>query len=170
MFTDVRDKQYLADAIKAFVLDHSTSKVTRDLLLRTIKDFESLQWIPLAFQDAYTAAAKGLKIDVTTSPITVSYKGKADDALLLIDALLRKYAELIRAEDMLLAMHAKLGKEYTADDAAVYLGISRSTFDKYATRRKEITGRKVGTSILYSQAELDRFKATYNPTYRASEN
>jgi hypothetical protein len=157
MFTDITDNQYVADRIKAYVLAAETSKSTQLLILRTIKEFEKLPWIPLALEDAHKAVAPSLMID---QKLMITYDGSVDDALLAIDAMLRKYAVLINPT----AITAP--KEYTADEAAAFVGISRAQFDTYASRKKVITGRKVGTSILYSEDDLEQLKASRKPAGR----
>lgn len=157
MFTHLTDHQYVADRIKGFVLNCETSKSTQLLVLRTIKDFEKLPWIPLALEDAQKAAAPALKID---KMIRITHEGPVDEALLAIDAMLRKYAVLINPNVI------TAPKEYTADEAAAFIGISRAQFDTYASRKKIITGRKVGTSILYSEDDLERLKASRKPANR----
>ncbi len=163
MFTSIISHQYVADRIKGFVLGAETSKSTQHLMLHTIKEFEALPWIPLAFEDAHKAAAPMLKI---SKDITITYEGGVEDALISLDSMLRKYAALIHTETAKLAEFAKKLKEYTADEAAEVLGVSRATFDTYTSRRKLITGRKVGTSVLYNQAEIDRLREMRKPLGR----
>lgn len=159
MYTHITDNQYVADRMKAFVLAADTSKSTQLLLLRTIKDFEKLPWIPLALEDAQKAVAPSLRMDQN---LTISCEGGIDDALLAIDAMLRKYATLVQPNII------TAPKEYTADEAASFVGISRAQFDTYASRKKIITGRKVGTSILYREDDLERLKASRKPAGRPS--
>lgn len=51
----------------------------------------------------------------------------------------------------------QLGNLYSATDAAEYLGLSPAGFGWHA-RQRHIVGYMIGRSILYDQAELDRFE------------
>jgi hypothetical protein len=153
MFIPLTNSQNLADRIKGFVLNaHVSTSALQRVVLRTIAEFEKAQWIPLAMEDALKRYP-----ELTIKPDTgLTFEGSDDDALAAIDGVLREYFALIDPT----------AQEFTADQAAEYLEISREQFNTYASRQKRISGRKVGTSVLYSQAELDRFKAERKPMGR----
>ena len=50
-----------------------------------------------------------------------------------------------------------LGHLYSADEAASYLGLSPSAFG-WHVRQRAVKGDVIGRSILYNQAELDKFE------------
>lgn len=152
MFVKLINHQNLADRIKAFILAAKTSEAFRRVVLRTLTEFEKSPWNPLALEQALERFPE-LKI-IPDTP--VSYEGPDEDGLDAIDGMFREYFILMNPNT----------KEYNSEEAAAILGIGMDQFYTYATRRKELSGRKVGRATLYTLEEIKRFQATMKPARR----
>lgn len=159
MFTRLSVSQNLADHIKGFIKRANVSEPLRDIVMRTLKEFEKQPWAPLLLEKALEQHPK-LTLPSDPTEGTVQFDGSDEEALAAIDGVLRDYRALLNP----------YAKEYTAEEAATEIGISLSQFNDYASRRKVITGRRVGWTILYSEEEVQRLKTSRKPKGRPKKN
>lgn len=126
--------------------------------LDALRRFESANWYPLAFEDASAAAPGLFSLDAIGM---LRYEPFSDAPGAVFDELARlleTYLTLIAPSE------ATIEKWYTTAEAAEYLGVSLDTMKTYVHRRKLLKPvRKVGRTLIFAQAELDRFQEMDHP-------
>ena len=81
------------------------------------------------------------------------------------DSLTRYSTGLSNVQDSFILPDTVSVKLYGTKEAAEYLGLSVPTI-KYHVKQGNLTGQKVGHSLVFTRAELDRFKREKRPPHR----
>ena len=146
MLEQIKGQQHLADLMKGYIDRSSASRDLKRHALKTLVTFERCEWQSNAM--VKSLAGSGLFIECQKLE---SSTGDSTQGVRIIAGVLGEYIERVGYVqdpfEFILDM----------DEAAQYLGVSRSQMDTYVSRQKRLRGRLIGGAMLFAKHELDQF-------------
>lgn len=143
--------QRMSDALKRVILEATHIKPPRRITsLNLLTAFERHDWNVYEMREVIA----DMELSLTFTEDAVGIVGEGKDAELeavqSIDNLVVEYMERMPNQEPEL---------FSIQDAAEYLGISRSQMKKYIHPVNRVGGRIVGNSRIFTRRELDKFNA-----------
>ncbi|MEM6282697.1 MAG: helix-turn-helix domain-containing protein [Chloroflexota bacterium] len=157
MLDHINNTQRMADLLKSIVLDASAAeKDDRLKTLSAISKLERCGWHRGMMRQAISETDQPIESDKDGFGIP----GSDTEKLAAIRAVISRYLAIFGYDD------ADSRRVYTMQEAADYLGISKSMMETYVIRRGEIPGEKIGRSWTFTKETLDHFNRSKRPKGR----